>query len=255
LIRKIAYLLLLSSLLAINACKSKKVLIDNNAINIGLDSIYQNIFNPSHIDWFSGRAKVKVTTPNGTDKFVMFVRMKHDSVVWTVFKKLGIEGGRALIKEDSVSIIYRQPEKAYQILPLDALSKSYGFTPHLTDIQALIKGRIPEIDTSLLWKYNQDSDYYNFKSMKNDIVYDFSYQKATGYLKKGHFIDRFNLNGHWDYDDYRIVDNIVVPFFRKYSAEIAPDNYLNVTLEFTDIELNIPNSTRFEIPSHYKKLD
>jgi len=255
LIKKIAYLFFFFSLLAINACKSKKQLLHTNLPSVGIDSIYQNIFNPEHINWFSGRAKVKVTSPQGTDRFVMFIRMKHDSIIWTVIKKLGIEGGRALIDKDSVSIIYRMPEKAYQIISLDELSKSFGMTPHLEDIQSLIKGRVPNLDTTLLWNIKEDNQFYNFRSIKDDIIFDFNFDKSTAMLKNGHFIDRFNLNGHWDYDDYRIVNNIAVPFFRKYTAEFGPDNYLNVTLDFTDIELNIPNSTRFEIPPHYKKVD
>lgn len=243
------------SLLSIQACKSKKKLISTNSHSVGLDSIYQNIFKPKHIDWFSGRAKVKITSPQGTDKFVMFIRMKNDSIVWTVIKKLGLEGGRALIEKDSVSIIYRLPQKAYQLLSLEELSKSYGITPHLQDIQSLITGRIPRVDTSALWEIKDDEEFYHFRSIKDDIVYDFSYDKSTALLKKGQFIDGFNLNGYWDYDDYQIINNIAVPFFRKYTAKFDADNYLNVTLDFTEIELNVPNSTKFEIPSHYKRLE
>lgn len=253
-VSKITYLFLFIALLALSSCKSKKKLISTSTYEISLDSVYKDVFQPQHIDWFVGKAKVKVTTPNGTDKFTMFVRMKDDSIVWTVFKKLSFEGGRALIEKDSVSIIYRQPQKGYQILSLNELSKSFGFTPHLNDIQSLIKGRIPQIDTTILWQNNEDDAFYNFRSIKNDIIFDFSYDKFTGKLKKGHFIDRFNLNGYWDYDDYRIVNNIAVPFFRKYTAEFSPDNYLNVTLDFTEIEINIPHSTRFEIPPNYKRL-
>ena len=234
------------------SCKSKQKLLETDQI-IPLDSVYQEIFTPSEIDWFVGRAKVKISNDETSESFVMYLRMKSDSVIWASFKKYLQEGGRALIDKDSVSIINRL-DKTYQVISLKELSNRFGMTPHLNDIQALIKAQIPNIDTTHLWQSNQDEAFYNFRSIKDDIVYEFSYDKKLGKLKKGHFIDRFNLNGYWDYDDYRIVDNIAVPFFRKYRAEFGPDNYLNVTLEFTDIELNKANTTNFRIPSHYKKM-
>lgn len=236
-----------------SACKSTRNVSINNLTKIAIDSIYQKIFNPQKIEWLDARAKVKVTTPQGTDKFVMFVRMKSDSIIWASFKKFGAEGGRVLITQDSIFAINRI-EKSYQILSLEMLN-SFGFSANLIDLQALLKAQLPPLDTSALWKASEDESFYNFRSMKNDVVFNFSYNKTTGHLKKGQFIDRFNLNGYWDYDDYRIVDNIAVPFFRKFKTEFGLGNYFEITLEFTDIELNKANTTKFNIPSHYKKME
>lgn len=236
-----------------SACKSTRNISQDSMQKIKLDSVYQKIFEPPQIDWINARAKVKITSPQGTDKFIMFIRMKSDSVIWASFKKFGAEGGRILITQDSVFAI-NKIEKSYQKMSLDMLN-SFGFSANLIDLQALLKAQLPPLDTSILWKSNEDKSFYNFRSMKNDVVFDFSFDKSTGHLKKGQFIDRFNLNGNWDYDDYRIVDNIAVPYFRKFKTEFGSGNFFEITLEFTDIELNKAKTTRFNIPSHYKKME
>lgn len=250
----IKYLVLsLFFLVLLNSCKSLKNNVPVATEVIPIDSIYQTIFDPPLIDWIDARAKVKVSSPQRTDKFVMFLRMKSDSIIWASFKKFGAEGGRVLITQDSVYAINRI-EKSYQILSLKMLN-SFGFTASLNDLQALLKAQLPPLDTSALWKANEDESFYNFRSMKNDVVFDFSFEKISGHLKKGQFVDRFNLNGYWDYDDYRTVNDISIPFFRKFKTEFGINNYFEITLEFTDIEINKANTTRFSIPSHYKKME
>ncbi|NNE13687.1 MAG: DUF4292 domain-containing protein [Saprospiraceae bacterium] len=252
--KSILYQFCILAFILFTSCKAKKKIIyDQDAPSVGIDSIYQHIFSPPIINRISGRAKIKIKSPYDSQKAVMFLRTIKDSIVWTSFKKLGAEGARALIDQDSVYMLDRI-HKTYQIESLVELHKTYGLSSDLNSIQALINGHIPAIDTSLLWNTKEDDSFYHFRSIKDDIVFDFSYDKISGHLIKGHFIDRFNINGYWDYDDYRIVDNIAIPFFRKYTIEFGPDNFLNVTIEFTDLEINNETSIRFEIPAHYKRI-
>ena len=81
------------------SCKSKKV-ISVQQEQIAIDSIKNQIFNAYHPEWIVGKAKIKLNGPLGSQKATMFLRSKKDSVVWTVFKKLSIEGARSQITTD-----------------------------------------------------------------------------------------------------------------------------------------------------------
>lgn len=250
---KYLFLLVLSFL--IYSCKSKKPLIElNNEHIIPIDSIYSNIFNPQSIEWINAKAKIKISADDESEKANMFLRMRKDSVIWTSFKKYTQEGARVLINKDSIYTVNRI-EKTYQEKEIKEIYDKFGINPDLEFVQKLISGLIPSIDTTLLWEQKETADEYKFRSIKDDMVITFYYDKFSGLLKRGEFIDRFNVSGEWHYDDYRFVDNMAFPYLRTYTVNFNGENELTLNIEFTKVEINVPKTIKFNIPSSYSKVD
>ena len=245
---------LLFTLLLLNSgCKSKKQLLIP-AIDLTKTEVDSLIFSKNSFNWFDGKAKIKFEDNYETQRGVLYVRMKSDSVIWMVVKKLSIEAARVQITPEAICILNRL-EKTYQQAPLDSISHVFGLSPDFDFISELISGRLPQIDTSRLWKFKENDTFYQYRSVINDIVIDFNYDKKTGLLTSGKFYDRHIQEGEWTYGDYRRVSDEVLPFERKFRIKFDDKKYMNLDIDFQEININKAHNLRFEIPPHYKKIE
>lgn len=235
-------------------CSPQKRLTDDASITPpDKESILEDIFKVKDSDWFAAKAKVKFTDNTGTQKANLYLRMKTDSVIWMVFKKHSVEAARILINEDSLFIIYRF-EKNYQAEALSDISNIYGFYPDFDFLQHTLWGRLPGIDSSRYWQQKESENSYDFRTMKDDILIDFSYDKLTGKLISGSFMDKYSLNGNWDYSDYRKVQTHEIPFERKFHINFDDENFLELEIDFSEIQIGTPYDLKFEIPAHYSRI-
>jgi len=241
--------------LFIISCKTQKHLSvpQDSKNSFSKEGIFDNIFHPDTINWFSAKAKIKIKDNHSSQKALMYLRMKSDSVVWLVFKKLSVEAARALITKDSLFIINRL-DKTYQAENLDSLQNVYGFNSNFSFMQDFILARVPSIDTTQLWKEKEHPDAYEFRSIFEDKVIDFMYNKEDGLLSSGKFYDRFNFDGNWEYSDYRIVQGHKIPFQRKFHINFDAENYLDLEINFLEIDVEKSYNLRFEILDHYTRI-
>lgn len=244
------------ALIFLSACASRKKLKSPELASepIALDSIYKNIFHQPKPDWFSGKARISVHENNDQSKALMYLRMRSDSVIWTVYKKLSVEAARSQITPDSFFIIYRL-EKKYDARALDSMGHIYGFDAEYGFMEDMIAGRLPALDTSKLWKEKEDDQNYSFRSMHKDLVIDFNYNKRTGLLDSGRFYDRFGRTGSWKYSDYRMINGLPLPFIREFHIKFANQDSLGLKMDFMEIETGVPHDIRFSIPEHYQKIN
>lgn len=248
-------LLILLSVFCTLSCASKKSLTKapiHEAENLS-SLILNDIFNAERPEWFEGKARLSFKENGKTAKATLYLRQKHDSLNWMVFKKLSVEAARSLITQDSMCIIYRM-EKAYECSKLDSLGHIFGFEAELDFISDISLGRLPEIDSSKLWEQADHGDYMAFRSMHNDIVLDFNYDKNTALLNSGKFYDRFGRTGSWTYSDYRMINGLALPFQREFHINFANSDSLSLDIEFIEMETNVPREIRFSIPGHYEKI-
>jgi len=249
-------LLILLSIFCTFACATKKSItkapqLDNENVKA---LILEDIFNSDRPEWFEGKARVYFKENEKTTKATMYLRQYHDSLNWMVFKKLSVELARSLITSDSMCVIYRM-EKAYDCNKLDSLGHIFGFEAELDFISDISLGRLPVIDSTVLWEQADRGDYLEFRSMHNDIILDFSYDKARALLSSGKFYDRFGRTGRWTYSDYRMINGLALPFQREFHINFANGDSLSLDIEFIEMETNVPRDIRFSIPEHYEKIE
>ena len=254
---KLLTLLLLFTCFLIS-CKSKKQLITNENVVITEDNIFQQLIHPIHPNWVNAKAKAKISSLYGSDKGQLYLRMKKDSIVWSAVKRLSIEGGRAQINKDSAYFINRL-DKTWSGLSLEGLQNKYGLVPDLNYIQHMLTGIPPQIDTLRFFEKEEDNDYFHITSDIQGVLHVFTFDKSNGFLVRGKFETQFGLDGEWAFSDFRQCvsqdgnTGVILPFKRNYNLNLGPDETLVLELNFSEIELDIAKSIKFEIPDHYIK--
>jgi hypothetical protein len=111
------------------------------------------------------------------------IRVRKDSVIWMTFSVIGVQGGKALINKDSITIV-SNVDKEYYVFDYAELSKRYNFDINFNVIQSamlgnLIKPRSDEdevIQENSFFQLKQNSgtinvsNYINAASMKIEKV-------------------------------------------------------------------------------------
>jgi hypothetical protein len=182
------------------------------------------------------------------------IRVRKDSVIWMTFSVIGVQGGKALINKDSITIV-SNVDKEYYVFEYDELSKRYNFEINFNVIQAAMLGNLinprseqDEIvqETSFFLLKQKTStieiaNYVNSASMKIEKVE----------MKEGNTNNSLVLN----YSNFQPLSNKIFPYNGTISLFYKTlGGILNTTVIFEynkaevgDKELKFP----FNIPKRY----
>lgn len=204
--------------------------------------------------WFSAKASTSIESPEENISGTLLVRMKSDSLLWTVVKKFGIEAARLLADKEKYTVIYRF-ESAYEVWPIDHLKSYIRTDAEFADIQQLLFGNtiIPEVSTSELVK---DSISYVLISSSGDLNIKYHVNAYTMELEKMELSDKRGRTASAIYSDYRLIDKYgKYSFHRKFTFPYPSGEYATITMELSDVEINVPKEINFSIPSHYERIN
>jgi Domain of unknown function (DUF4292) len=67
------------------------------------------------------------------------IRIRKDSVIWMTFSIIGVQGGKALINKDSITIV-STVDKEYYVFDYDELSKRFNFKIDYSVLEAAMLG-------------------------------------------------------------------------------------------------------------------
>ncbi len=243
-------------LIGFSSCKSKKNLEKTSSDSqLTKEEIIARFLAPADYSFFSGKAKLRITSDFGTDKGTLYIRSIPDSIIWMAVKRLSVEGGRILITPDSITFINRL-EKSYSQIALDELEKRYGITPEFSYIQNMILGFNPKVSKDNISKVEEKESIYTLSTMLYNIYHEFDLEKNSGLTLGGRFNERFQVDGKWEYSAFATLSNgASLPYHRNYYILSGNNPDLNVNIDFSDIELNNPKEIRFNIPDHYQRVD
>ncbi len=238
------------------SCKAKQQLIPEPTSELETQEIIDRFLEQPDYEFVSGKAKINVASPYGSVRATLYLRTIKDSVIWMAVKKLSVEGGRVLITPDSMFLIVR-PEKTYQKYALADINKTYGLNGDFSYIQNLILGLTPEVDTTQFWEVNETGQKVEVKTSIKNILHKFILDRASGNVTSGTFRDQFVADGDWQYENYIFsIDNTAIPAKRIYNIQLADESEIQtLKIEFSEIEVDMPKSIRFEIPSHYTRTN
>ncbi len=117
------------------------------------------------LDWLSGKIESKASVKGQEQEFTTNFRMKKDSLLWLSASKLGVEGFRVNITEDTVMF-------------MDKIKKTYFIGDHaylqnllkiedldLNFVQNILLGEPVLLDDDDRWKGEIDSTYYVLKNV------------------------------------------------------------------------------------------
>lgn len=233
-------------------CKStRKTVSTTETINAEM-VLKQLLKNQVKADWLDAQVKITYKDASMSQTANANVRMKKDSLVWISVKKLGFEVVRAQVTKDSVYFLDRFNQN-YAVKDLNFLSKMYNLPASLETLQALLLGNPIFFSTSDLQLESTAQQHHLFtKAEKNS---DFWVNKENGQLQQMRLQDGSNTMNLWTENYQQISDNQYFSSIRKIDVTSPELENLNLILEFTKVELNQPKTIRFEIPTHYTRLD
>jgi len=257
------YYLLAFLFLAVS-CKSIKtpdgVVIKKRSPSFLLKRLNQNKLDA---EWLSAKAKVNVKMPGeNIPSSTATIRMRKDSVIWMVIKKIGVTAAQVQINQDSVYIIDRL-NRQYAIKGFDFIDKQFN-------LSALSGGQ--KVDFSLLQNFLLGNpQFFAFESVNSEIK-DYQYRINGGYqdLESEYYIDPSNywlnemgFNDTKNNRDFKVVLSKYQPlknkkdfsYIRNLNLSSEETGEVSIKLRFTYVEINKPQTIRFSIPSHYKRVE
>jgi hypothetical protein len=216
------------------------------------------ILNIEEIDfeYFHGKARMVMRDANKERELKTNIRVRKDSVIWMTFSVIGVQGGKALINKDSITIV-SNVDKEYYVFEYAELSKRYNFEINYNVIQSAMLGNLimPLKEDDVIHKdpsffiLNQRSgtvdvqNFVNAASMKIEKVE----------LKENNTSNSFVLN----YSNFQPVGDKLFPYNGTINLFYKTlSGLLNTTIIFEynkaevgTRELNFP----FNIPKKYER--
>lgn len=207
-------------------------------------------------EYFHGRARMVLKDGNKEREVKANIRVRKDSVIWMNFTVIGVQGGRALINRDSITIV-SNVDKEYYVFEYTELSKRFNFDVNYNVIQSALLGNllIPRRDddeveeksaTYLLRQHSGSVEVLNYISASTMKI-----QKVE--LRESNTHNTLTIN----YGNFQQVGPKIFPYNGTITLLYkSPSGLLNTTIIFEynkaevgDKELKFP----FNIPKKYDR--
>ncbi len=207
------------------------------------------------VDWVNAKAKITFKDANQTQNVKATIRMRTDSLIWMNMKKLNVEGARILIDKDSVYIIDRL-KKEYYIKGLDYLEETYHLPANFEALQTMILGN-PYFFKGHQFTVSNKDEQYRLSSEKGTNTLSDYWLNGTDYgLEQMSFLDLRNSRKLVvGYEDYQLLGPVNFAHRRNFMMQSEQTGDVEVIINFTTVELNVPKSMPFSISSRYKRVE
>ena len=179
--------------------------------------------------------------------------MQKDSSIWVTLSKLGFEVGRALITSDSVRILDRINNE-YTVYALDYLSKQYQLPGNLLLIQQVILGN--PFFLSRNFTSTSAGDRYLLNDSGSGKEIKMSIETNALRLRNFQFLEPgASRSLNLDLEEYNAAnDKQDFSYLRKFVVDSRETGKVEVNIQFTQVELNVPISMPFDVPQRFKRV-
>jgi hypothetical protein len=92
-------------------------------------------------EYLHGKARMVLRDSKKERDVKANIRVRKDSVIWMNFSVIGVQGGKALINKDSITIV-SNVDKEYYVFDYAELSKRYNFEINFNVIQSAMLGNL-----------------------------------------------------------------------------------------------------------------
>ena len=111
-----------------------------------------------NFEYLQGKARMILRDAQKERDVKANIRVRKDSVIWMTFSVIGVQGGKALINRDSITIV-STVDKEYYVFPYSELSDRFQFEIDYQVVQAAMLGN-PIIPRSERDEVEQESSMY-----------------------------------------------------------------------------------------------
>lgn len=231
------------------SCKNKK----GKKNGKGSTSLISKQFLENQLDfeWFYGKASMRFKNETMSQGFSSTVKIRKDSAIWMNVKKLGIEGGRALLTPDSIFIMNRL-DKEYYKRDYAYFKEQFNIETDFQTLQQIIIGNAVFVNNENL-KAGKGEEKYQLFSSSDGIEGVYSLDPTTLLLSKMFINDPVNERemtlGYSNYKSTNIEE--VFSFSRIIDLNSLQTGASNIQINFSKAEFNIPKTMPFVVSSRY----
>ena len=206
-------------------------------------------------DWLTSKLKIGYSDDYQAVKLNGYLRMKKDSVIWMVIKKLSVEVARIQITPESFSVIDRI-NKEYAVQPFSELARLTNLPVTFGGMQAIILGNPLFLTTEGL-ESSIEENHYAITATSTKFSNQFLLNGSDYSLKKMQLEDLTDKRSvDLGFDDYQSVDgDKIFSYFRILNFTSEETGPASVNVEFSKVEINTPKPIRFEIPERYTEIE
>lgn len=247
--KKLSFITVIVALLAFQACSKKTIpalppppkTIDIEQIDFG---------------YLHGKARLVFKDEKKEREVKATIRIRKDSVIWMNFTVIGVQGGKALINKDSITIV-SNVDKEYYVFDYEELSKRFNFKIDYSVIEAAMLGNPIKSNNSENEighegdhdKLIQKDGSVTIKNMVNPIIKKIEYVELVEATTNNTL--KVEYSNFQPLGDKYFPYNGVVNVFYKTPAGIINNT---ITIEYNkaevgDRELKFP----FNIPKRYDR--
>lgn len=218
------------------------------------DSVWQSL-EDHNIDysWFVAKGKCKIETPYENVSTRVYLRLKRDSVVWMVFKKLNVEAIRLQITPDSFFILNRI-DKNYERGALKDIFSQFPIEIDFRQMQDYLVGNVPIPDKSTSSLKSRNDLHQVEASLEKLLVRTFLKGDPLE-ISELLMADQRNRQLRVSFSKYE-TDEIgnKVARIRDCSILNEKGELSRFKFSYSQVLVDVPKSIKFSIPKHYEEI-
>jgi len=207
------------------SCKSKKITKSTDDFRERTTEDLASAIQKHNVDydWFSAKAKIHFQS--------------------------SYESGRV-----TIYVIYPF-ENYYERGTIDEYSTQYGIDLEFEKIQSFLVGNVL-IPESANMRSRRIGNEYELLSSYDNYTVKYMVDAVSLILNEHSIIDEYAREVLINFDDYKAADKgRHYSYKRQYYAPIDLNDNASADISISDVEFNVPKSTKFNIPSHYETFN
>jgi len=209
-------------------------------------------------EYLHGKARLVMRDEKKEREVKAHIRIRKDSVIWMTFTVLGVQGGKALINKDSITVV-STVNKEYFVFNYPELSKRFNFDINYDVLQAAMLGNLIAAK-SLNDEVSEDEQYDFLTQRKGKVSITNSINKKSRKLERLDMKEPGTENAlHIEYSNFQPLGTKQFPYnglinvIYKTATGIVLSN-TSIILEYSkaeigDRQLKFP----FNIPRKYDR--
>ena len=247
-LRSLPWILLVTAILGVS-CSRKTV----PAVTVPRDVEIEEI----DFEYLHGRARMVLKDQNKEREVKANIRIRKDSVIWMNFSVMGVQGGKALINKDSITVV-STVNKEYFVFEFKELSSRLKFEVNYDIIQAALLGNLIR-QKSITDRVSENEQYDILEQTKGSISIVNKISKQTRKLESVEMSETGTENKLTvSYSNFQPVGTKLFPYNGiidlVYTGTAGTTSTTAITFEYSkaevgDRELKFP----FNIPKKYDR--
>jgi hypothetical protein len=259
------FIILLIVALIFTGCKITKIISKEKVMPMSEKKLYNNIIN-NYLPYNTLSMKISAEY-NGSDNYGGTIRIKKDSIIWISISKIGIEGARIQLSNDSIKFLNRL-NSTYFISDYKFIMNKYQFDFDYDDIQTILTDElflyneclpkaVSQVGSKLL---DNEEIRKAFKSYTDSNLYVLQTErkrKIKKYIKKNKTNDFIVQLIYITNDIFKISKETITVFPDNKILNIEYSEFIDIDKKAFPTEINMgykTNESESKVKLKYSKI-